>query len=131
MNCPVCRAVYRPSRERGNRGEGENPQSPICKRCGVDLSPLIQVHDQALWYHKQALRLFADGNYAEAKATNEQAIALHHSNPDFHALAGRLWASEGEMQQAIVSWRQTLRLEPHHPSASPCLHLLGVAIENG
>ncbi len=113
MNCPVCRAVYRP-----------NPQSPICRRCGVDLSPLIQIHDQALWYYRRALRLLADGNYAEAKATNEQALALHHGNADFHALAGRLWALEGELQQALASWRRALMLDPQNRSASRCLQSL-------
>ena len=85
---------------------------------------MIQIHDQALWYYRRALRLLADGNYAEAKATNEQALALHHGNADFHALAGRLWALEGELQQAIASWRRALKLDPQHPSASCCLQSL-------
>jgi len=116
MNCPICRAIYRLSGESGSR----------CRRCGADLSPLIQIHDHAVWYYRRALDLLADGNLAEAKATNEQALALHHGNADFHALAGRLWALEGELQQAIVSWRMAVRLDPQHPSASRCLHLLGV-----
>jgi tetratricopeptide (TPR) repeat protein len=122
MNCPVCRAVYRPSGERGRVGEGESESK--CRRCGADLSPLIQIHDQALWYYRRALRLLTDGNIAEAKATNEQALALHHGNADFHALAGRLWALEGELQQAIVSWRRALILEAQHPLASRCLQSL-------
>lgn len=66
----------------------------------------------------------ADGNYTEAKAINEQALALHHGNADFHALAGRLWALEGELQQAIASWRRALMLNPQHLSASRCLQSL-------
>lgn len=124
MNCPVCRTVYRPLRGDGEKSAVLSPQSPICRRCGVDLSPLIQIHDQALWYYRRALCLLADGNYTEAKAINEQALALHHGNADFHALAGRLWALEGELQQAIASWRRALMLNPQHLSASRCLQSL-------
>jgi Flp pilus assembly protein TadD len=81
------------------------------------LSALIHLHDQALWYHRQALQSLKAGDYAEAQAKNDQALALHHQNADFHALAGRLWALQGEFGQAIASWKQAQKLDTQHPTA--------------
>lgn len=111
MKCPVCRAAYRPNR------------STLCRRCGADLSALIRLHDQALWYHRQALQSLKATDYAEAQAKNDQALALHHHNADFHALAGRLWALQGEFRQAITSWQQAQKLDPQHSTACGYLRI--------
>jgi Flp pilus assembly protein TadD len=113
MKCPVCRATYRPANE-----------TPFCRRCGADLSPLIQIHDQAVWHCRQAIQLVKAGDYAAAQAQNNRAIALHYNNADFHALAGQLWALQGEFQLAITAWKQAQKLEPLHPVACSCLRIL-------
>lgn len=113
MKCPVCRATYRPAHE-----------ASLCRRCGADLSPLIQIHDWAVWHYRQAIQLVEAGDYAAAQMQNEQAIALYHNNADFHALAGQLWALQGEFQRAIAAWKQAQKLEPLHPVAGNCLQIL-------
>ncbi|MEH1966580.1 MAG: hypothetical protein V7K91_08810 [Nostoc sp.] len=65
----------------------------------MDLSDILHLHNQAIWYHRQALYLFTQNSYSEAVAGNNRAIALYSSNADFHALAGKLWALQG------VSWQ--------------------------
>lgn len=111
MKCPVCRATYRPN------------ETSSCQRCKTDLSSLIQIHDRAVWHYRQALQLFTTGDYLAAQVQNDRAIALHH-NADFYALAGQLWALQGEFQQAIVAWKQAQQLEPSHPVACSCLQIL-------
>jgi tetratricopeptide (TPR) repeat protein len=88
------------------------------------LSPLIQIHDRAVWHYRQALQFFAAGDYLAAQAQNDRAIALHSNNADFHALAGQIWALQGEFQRAIVAWKQAQQLEPLHPIACHCWQIL-------
>lgn len=114
MKCPVCGAVYRPS----------SPPSLNCRRCKADLSDLIRLHDQAIWHHRQALYLLSQGNYSEAQTYNLGAISLHYNNADFHALAGKLWALQGEFKEAISEWQQTLKLDPQNTIASNCLQII-------
>ncbi|MGA7953387.1 MAG: hypothetical protein WCA07_07680 [Gloeobacterales cyanobacterium] len=127
MKCPVCRAIYRPasaSKELGvESGENRLP-SALCRRCGVDLSPLIHLHDQALWYHRQAIQAFKVGDYAAAATQNNQALALYSNNADFHALTGQLWALHGEFRQAINAWKKAQQLDPQHSTAGACLECL-------
>lgn len=113
MKCPVCRAIYRPANE-----------TSLCRRCKADLSPLIQIHDRALWHYRQAIQLVKAGDYAAAQTQNNQAIALHYNNADFHALAGQLWALQGEFHLAQAAWKQAQKLEPLHPVACSCLQIL-------
>jgi len=113
MKCPVCRATYRPA-------DG----SPFCRRCKADLSPLIQIHDRAVWHYRQAIQFFVAGDYLAAQAQNERAIALNSNNADFHVLAGQLWALQGEFQRAIAAWKQAQRLKPLHPVPGNCLQIL-------
>ena len=145
MKCPVCGAVYRPPRGAGKPG-GEtdskispwkaapcpvsSSHSPTCRRCQVDLSDLFRLHDQAIWYHKQALDLFAQGRYPEAATHNNRAIALSYSNADFHALAGKLSALQGEFAQAVSSWQQALKFDPQNVIASNCLQMLELMAKN-
>lgn len=147
MKCPVCGAVYRPPKgsrgalEQGNHHYQEAtatpapssvpfPQlstassSPTCRRCQADLSDLFRLHDQALWYHKQALHLLTQGLYPEAAAHNNRALALSSSNADFHALAGKLSALQGEFRSASSSWQQALQFDPQHAIASNCLQMI-------
>jgi tetratricopeptide (TPR) repeat protein len=112
MKCPVCRAIYRPN------------DTSCCQRCKTDLSPLIQIHDRAVWHYRQAMQFFAIGDYLAAQAQNDRAIALYSKNADFHALAGQLWALQGEFARAIVAWKQAQQLEPSHPIAGNCLQIL-------
>ncbi|BDA69909.1 hypothetical protein CAL7716_040750 [Calothrix sp. PCC 7716] len=114
MKCPVCGAVYRPS----------SPPCSTCRRCKTDLSDLIRLHDQAIWHHRQALSLFSQGRHSEAVAYNNNAIALHYSNANFHALAGKLWALQGEFKEAISEWQQALKLDPQNDVASNCLQMI-------
>jgi tetratricopeptide (TPR) repeat protein len=109
MQCPVCRAVYRPS------------PTHSCRRCGLDLSPLITLHDQALWHHRQALESFRAFDYPTAIAENDRALALIPNQPDFQAFAGQLWACQGEFAKAIAAWEKALQLDPHQKKAEACL----------
>ena len=136
MQCPVCRAVYRPAKDKLLAADSESasksvevriPLASVCRRCGVDLSPLIRIYDQALWYHRQALQHLQQGDYSEARGYNERAIALHQNNADFHALSGQLWALEGEFGLAVASWQKALRFKPQQPLASNCLQILATA----
>ena len=76
------------------------------------------------FYHRQALQFLQQGDYSKAKKNNNQAIALHQNSADFHALAGQLWALEGEFSLAAVSWQKALALYPQQPLASSCLQIL-------
>ncbi|MBO3460447.1 hypothetical protein G7B40_019870 [Aetokthonos hydrillicola Thurmond2011] len=116
MKCPVCGAIYRP-------GMGN---SQTCRRCKADLSDLIRLHDQAIWYHRQALHLLQLGLYSEAKVNNDQALALYNGNGDFHALAGKLLALEGNFPDAITCWQLALRVDPQNAIASTCLEMISV-----
>jgi Flp pilus assembly protein TadD len=116
MKCPVCRATYRPP---------EGPEeATLCRRCRVDLSPLIQIHDQAIWHYRQAIQAFKAGDYAAATHHNNQALALDHHNADFHALSGQILALQGEFWQAIAAWKTARQLDPQHPVATACLQCL-------
>ncbi len=131
MKCPVCGAIYRPIKVAGAQG-GETdsqtspfpPQSPTCRRCKADLSDLITLHDQAIWYHRQSLHLLSTGRYLEAATHNNQALALYSSHADFHALAGKLSALQGEWRDAIGSWQQALKLDSKNAVACDCLEMI-------
>ncbi|MCU0571133.1 MAG: hypothetical protein MUF49_31780 [Oculatellaceae cyanobacterium Prado106] len=112
MKCPVCNAVYRPV------------PTQSCRRCGTDLSDLIQLHDRALWHYQQAIQSFTAGDYPQALTQNQQALALHSQNADFHAFAGQLLALQGQWGGAIAAWNQAQSLDPQHPTAQTYLHLL-------
>ncbi|NJO50111.1 MAG: hypothetical protein HC840_12505 [Leptolyngbyaceae cyanobacterium RM2_2_4] len=124
MKCPVCRATYRPAdRELKIEKQGAGVEQSLnlssqCRRCGVDLSPLICLHDQAIWWHRQAIRAFKANDYTAAISWNNRAIALHTQNADFHALAGQLWALQGEFGKAIASLKKTQQIEPKHPAVA-------------
>jgi tetratricopeptide (TPR) repeat protein len=118
MKCPVCRAIYRSS------GKGENvnfPSEHLCRRCGGDLTSLIHLHDQAIWHHRQAIQALQSGDYQGSMHRNNQALALYANHADFHALAGQLWALQGEFEAAIAAWQKAQQLSPQHPTASACL----------
>ncbi|WP_413172922.1 tetratricopeptide repeat protein [Anabaena azotica] len=138
MKCPVCGVVYRPIKEAGEKRSGEQGgetdsktsplpppvSSPTCRRCKADLSDLLSLHDQAIWYHRQALHFFSKGRYPEAAIQNNRAIALYYSNADFHALAGKLSALQGEWREAIASWQQALKFDPQNIIACDCLQMI-------
>ncbi|AFZ58677.1 tetratricopeptide repeat protein [Anabaena cylindrica FACHB-243] len=138
MKCPVCGVVYRPTKGTGEKRSGEQEgetdsntslfpppvSSPTCRRCKADLSDLLSLHDQAIWYHRQALHLLSTGRYPEAATQNNQALALYYSNADFHALAGKLSALQGEWREAIASWQQALKFDPQNAIACDCLQMI-------
>lgn len=113
MKCPVCCAIYRPA----------VPPSYLCRRCGVDLSPLIDLHDRAIWHHRQAIASFKAGDRAAATRQNDLALALYPNHHNFQAFAGQLRALEGEFATAIAAWKQAQQLAPQHPIASNCLEI--------
>ncbi|MBD2776362.1 tetratricopeptide repeat protein [Iningainema tapete] len=115
MKCPVCGAVYRAA-----------PNSYSCKRCKADLSDLIRLHDQAMWYHIKAMYLLQQEQYSAAEVNNNQALALHYSNADFHALAGKLSALQGKFSEAIAHWQQALKIEPQNAIASAGLDMIAM-----
>jgi len=132
MKCPVCRATYRPPITQDQEA-GEDSTSPPqdlpthtlnCHRCGVDLSPLIHIHDQALWYYRQAIQALHSGNYPAATTWNHQALALYGNNADFHALAGQLWALQGEFRQAAFAWEKARQINPTDRTANAYLEEL-------
>ncbi|QLE59569.1 hypothetical protein FD725_27935 [Nostoc sp. TCL26-01] len=128
MKCPVCGVVYRPTRGVENKS---SPQpSPTCRRCKADLSDLLRLHNYAIWYHKQALQLMSQKLYLEAAVSNNQAIALNYSNADFHALAGKLWALQGNFAKAIASWQQALKFDSQNTIADNCLQMINVIAKN-
>ncbi|MTJ53197.1 tetratricopeptide repeat protein [Anabaena sp. UHCC 0253] len=135
MKCPVCGAVYRPTKGTGeHRGEIDSKTPPVssrtCRRCKADLSDLLSLHDQAIWYHRQALHLLTKGHYLEATTHNNQALALYYSNADFHALAGKLSALQGEWREAIASWQQALKFDPQNAIACDCLQMIKLMAKN-
>jgi tetratricopeptide (TPR) repeat protein len=122
MKCPVCRATYRSSGSASSHSTGFS-HSLNCHRCGVDLSPLIHVHDRAIKYHRQAIQSLQDRDYSAAISWNNQALALYN-HADFYALAGQLCALQGEFQKAIGAWEKAVQLNPQHPTASIYLEQL-------
>jgi Flp pilus assembly protein TadD len=111
LKCPVCRATYRSN------------ASQLCHRCGADLSSLITVHDQSIWHYQQAVQCLNTGDEQMAAAEIQQAIALNARNAQFHALAGQIWARQGEFERAIAVWQQAQALDPNH-EVSQYLQLL-------
>jgi tetratricopeptide (TPR) repeat protein len=118
MKCPVCCATYRPPEKSEN---STPPSTYLCRRCGVDLTPLIHLHDRAIWYHYQAIQALRSGDDREAMHRNDRALALYANHADFHALAGQLWALQGEFGAAIAAWRKAQHLNPQHSSAGDFL----------
>ncbi|WP_019498909.1 hypothetical protein [Pseudanabaena sp. PCC 6802] len=115
MKCPVCRATYRVP----EKVENSNSASAyLCRRCGVDLAPLIHLHDLAIWHHHQAIQALQAGNLQEAMQSNERALALYSNCADFYALAGQILALQGEFVPAIGAWQKALQIAPEHPNAS-------------
>ena len=106
MKCPVCRATYRVV-------ESLDLTKP-CHRCGADLAPLIQLHDQAIAHHRQAIVQFTAGNLQAAMMENDRAIALHSQDPAFHAFAGQLFALQGIFDRAVRSWQFAQQLDPQY-----------------
>jgi Tfp pilus assembly protein PilF len=113
LKCPVCRATYRPQNS-----------SRSCHRCGADLAPLIQLHDRAIDHHRKAIALLSHGDVRAALETNAQAIALHAQHPKFHALAGQLWALQGNFDAAWRSWQIAQQLDPKDATVNACLELM-------
>ena len=118
MKCPVCRAPYQ------SKASEQNAPVLNCRRCGADLAPLIHLHDQALWHHRQAIQCFEAGDYDTAIAQNDQAIALHTQQAEFHALAGQLRALQGDFGGAIAAWRMAQQLDPQNPIVMIGLQIL-------
>jgi hypothetical protein len=83
------------------------------------------MRDQALWYYRRALSRLRDRNYHKAKAIVEQALALHSSNADFRVLAGRIWALEGEFQEASLPGNGHRGLTEASAARSLCREFLG------
>ena len=118
MKCPVCRATYRIPKS-------FQPTEPKpCHRCGADLSRLIALHDQAIDHHRRAIVHLAAGDFITATTANDHAIKLHSQHPKFHALAGQLWALQGEFGLATRSWQFAHQLDPQNTTVSACLALL-------
>jgi len=90
------------------------------------LSDLIRLYDQAIWYHRQALDLLQQGHYAEAEANNNQALALYDSHAEFHALAGKLSALQGNFRLAIASMQQALKFDPQNAIACTFVQMIEV-----
>ncbi len=109
MKCPVCRARY------------QTGQQALCRRCGADLTMLIQLHDRALWHYRRAIELLRAQDYPAAQAQLQQAIALNSRESAFYALDGQLWALQGQFQPAIAAWQQARQLNPKEPIAVECL----------
>jgi tetratricopeptide (TPR) repeat protein len=105
MKCPVCRAVYKPVPEQS------------CRRCGADLSALVRVHDQAVWHYQAAIAALESRDLSLAQAQIGRALFLHSQNADYHALAGQLWALQGNFQGAIAAWRKATEIDAKHPTA--------------
>lgn len=120
MKCPVCGAVYRSAM----------PSAFTCRRCKADLSDLIRLHDQAMWYHRQALSLLQQENYSEAEVNNQQALTMYSSHADFHALAGKLRALQGNFALAIASWQQALQLDSQNAIASTAMQMIKSCYNN-
>jgi predicted negative regulator of RcsB-dependent stress response len=118
MKCPVCRATYR------NTPPADHPEVKPCHRCGADLAPLIQLHDRAIHWHRNAIAQFKVGDLLAAITSNNQAIALHSQHPKFHAFAGQLWAVKGDFKAAVRSWKVAQQLDPKDTIVSDCLAIL-------
>lgn len=123
MKCPVCRAIYRPSRI---TTDFRLIASTSCRRCGVDLAPLISLHDLALWHHRAAIQSFQSGDLVKAITQNQHAIAIDSRNADFHVFAGQILALQGEFNLAIAAWHKAMEISPQHPKAAKFLQLLRI-----
>lgn len=126
MKCPVCRATYRPAAQGEPAAHASSSPSPpyLCRRCGADLTRLLQLHDRALWHYRQAIAGLQTGDYLTAQTQVQQAISLNQRDANFHALAGQLWALQGKFPQAIAAWQQAQTLDPNQLIARECLQLL-------
>ena len=112
LRCPVCRAEYRAS------------TSSSCRRCGVDLSPLIQIYDQSIWHYQQAIVAFEADDFSTAQQQVDQAIALNSNSAPFHTFAGQLWALQGEFDRARSAWKIAAKIDSRDHKAQEALQHL-------
>lgn len=61
--CPVCKARLKPS-------------TPICPRCGADMSTLLSIENKAKSLCYQAIVLLENGDFNGARRAVEQSIEL-------------------------------------------------------
>ena len=83
--CPTCRA----------RLCGE----VICPRCQSDLTPLLQLTQQARVHHRRALESFKNGDLSKALTAIQQALRLHRT-PERTSLEARIRAYLGDFGPA-------------------------------
>ncbi len=53
----------------------------------------------------------------EAFEYAREAVKLNHENPNYHALMGRLYQKQGELDTALVHYQRALSWNPHHQAA--------------
>ncbi|NEQ29028.1 MAG: hypothetical protein F6K28_60830, partial [Microcoleus sp. SIO2G3] len=75
-----------------------------------------QLHDRAIKHYRQAIELLKGQDYSAAQTQIQAAITLNR-NPDFYALAGQLYALQGQFRQAIAAWNYAQFLDPNHSAA--------------
>lgn len=83
--CPTCRARF----------SGE----VICPRCQSDLTPLLQLAQQARVHHRRALESFESGDLPAALAAVQRALQLHRTSERV-SLEARILAYLGDFEPA-------------------------------
>jgi Flp pilus assembly protein TadD len=69
-------------------------------------------------YRAQAARLLENGHSAEAAVQARDAVRFNPGDAEAHNLLGVALASQGQYAEAVQEFRQTLQLDPKHPSAN-------------
>lgn len=65
--------------------------------------------------------VWSDQDFAAAIPELQEAIAANPSHPPSHYVAGFAFLGLGRFDEAIASFQETVRLEPHYPNASLAL----------
>jgi hypothetical protein len=63
VRCPICRAKYK--------------GTPQCHRCQSDLSVLLELIEQAIFFEKQAVLALASGNLTMAQQASKKAETIY------------------------------------------------------
>ncbi|MBF0236117.1 MAG: hypothetical protein HQM12_00310 [SAR324 cluster bacterium] len=98
MKCPVCHAPYR--------------GKPVCTRCQCDLTPLLQIRNNAVFFYNQAVMAARQEHWHEALRLVDQALEWFSAQAEFHLLRGKLLAQLHRYQEIIPAWKTALRYDP-------------------
>src|SRR5437870_2571905 len=81
--------------------------------------------ERATFYNDDGVRLFAKGDYRDARDSFQAALTLRPNDAGLTYNLGECYDRTGDAAKAERYYQQCLRLEPNHPA---CRHALAVLL---